>query len=260
MGSKSILENKSSLSTLISPVSPPTSACSDNFSGFHLPPVTTRIIYPYSHFSGRKGSFSRHSTTTNGRRFRRCDTLLSHGILGAFFWFALGTFITVLGIFIAKNAFHWDFLSIPKKLEQHNNNNNDHHRCTTNNDIKRTGKSDFPNGSSVNDASTTPKDHISVLNNGQHETDNTNDESLENKTGKTGGKCSSPACMTAASRILHRINLNHNPCDDFYQFSCGNFIAHNEIPDDSFQRSTLQEMQESILVDIKSKSLTLSLR
>lgn len=71
-----------------------------------------------------------------------------------------------------------------------------------------------------------------------------------------GGKeCKIPACMQAAARLLHRLDPQQAPCEDFYKFSCGNFIARNEIPDDSFQRSTLQEMQEGILIDIKSKSI-----
>ncbi|ODM97143.1 Membrane metallo-endopeptidase-like 1 [Orchesella cincta] len=73
-----------------------------------------------------------------------------------------------------------------------------------------------------------------------------------------GGECTTPACMQAAARLLHRLDPSHEPCEDFYKFSCGNFIARNEIPDDSFQRSTLQEMQQGILIDIKSKLSHLS--
>lgn len=74
----------------------------------------------------------------------------------------------------------------------------------------------------------------------------------KSRIGISENKCVSPVCMQAAARILHRLNATSDPCVDFYEFSCGNFIAHNEIPDDGFQRSTLQEMQESILVEIKS--------
>ncbi|CAG7723309.1 unnamed protein product [Allacma fusca] len=65
------------------------------------------------------------------------------------------------------------------------------------------------------------------------------------------GECVTPTCMKAAARILARYSDKYEPCQDFYGFSCGKFVAENEIPDDSFTRSTLQEMQESILTDIK---------
>jgi len=205
MGTKSILENKSSLSTLISPVSPPTSACSSSeFSGFHLPPVTTRI-YPYTHFPGNNADYR----SKNGR----LKHLTCHKILGAFFWFALGTFISVLVLCIVRHTFQWDILQLP------------FHR---NGDVNSFVKTDPKEVDLVKNSTKTSPTNLKV-------------------------KCVTPVCMEAAARILHRIDPHQDPCDDFYQFSCGSFIAHNEIPDDSFQRSTLQEMQESILVDIKSK-------
>ncbi|OXA58659.1 Membrane metallo-endopeptidase-like 1 [Folsomia candida] len=197
MGSKAILENKSSLSNLISPVSPPTSACSSSdFSGFHLPPATTRI-YPYSNFVGK------NNTKFKQRRNRNGNNSSQHGLLSAFFWFALGTFISVLVIFIATQTLVLDLTSSSTKK----------HLCEQQ-----------PQG----------------------QEDNNLTDSASN-----GDKCFRVECLKAASRIMHRMDQTQQPCDDFYQFSCGRFIAHNEIPDDSFQRSTLQEMQESILVDIK---------
>lgn len=80
---------------------------------------------------------------------------------------------------------------------------------------------------------------------------------LKNLDSKIGQPCITPTCMKAAGRILARHGANVDPCQDFYGFACGRFVAENEIPDDSFSRSTLQEMQESILIDIKSKLLTI---
>lgn len=206
MGTKSSLENKSSLSTLISPVSPPTSACSSSeFSGFHLPPAVT-TIYPYSNFSG--------SNTDYRTKKLKNSTCHHHGILGAFSWFALGTFVTVLAMY---TAVQWDLLQFS---------------------VNQAGASSFTDG-----------DHEIILNNVEFG----NDSIKKNTSSFLEVKCMTPACLQAAARILHRIDPDQDPCEDFYLTSCGSFIAHNEIPDDSFQRSTLQEMQESILVDIKSK-------
>lgn len=65
--------------------------------------------------------------------------------------------------------------------------------------------------------------------------------------------CWSPDCLRAASRILDRMDRTVSPCDDFYQFTCGNYVESNVVPDDSPYRSAMQEMQEDVLVIIRSK-------
>jgi len=138
MGTKALLENKNSLSALISPVSPPTSASSvSDFSGFHLPPVTTRIS-PYNisgacggsngtpHYSnlnnnyhrkgrplpggigglsanGKKGSSSSSSKSKASACFCRCFV----GLLLVLFWILIGIALAVFGIIIMRR--NWDF-------------------------------------------------------------------------------------------------------------------------------------------------------
>ncbi|XP_055356518.1 neprilysin-11-like [Paramacrobiotus metropolitanus] len=36
--------------------------------------------------------------------------------------------------------------------------------------------------------------------------------------------CQTPACKEIAEKVLSRINASVNPCDDFYQFSCGKWM------------------------------------
>ncbi|KAF5303211.1 hypothetical protein FQA39_LY10124 [Lamprigera yunnana] len=48
----------------------------------------------------------------------------------------------------------------------------------------------------------------------------------------TKNVCLTPGCIHTASHILKNMDPNVDPCDDFYQFSCGNFIKSTNIPDD----------------------------
>lgn len=44
--------------------------------------------------------------------------------------------------------------------------------------------------------------------------------------------CLTPDCVKTANAILENINEDVSPCDDFYQFTCGNFQKDVRIPDD----------------------------
>ncbi|KAK0395635.1 hypothetical protein QR680_001367 [Steinernema hermaphroditum] len=42
----------------------------------------------------------------------------------------------------------------------------------------------------------------------------------------------SPGFQKAAAHFLSSVNMSVNPCDDFFEFACGKWIANNPIPDD----------------------------
>ena len=38
--------------------------------------------------------------------------------------------------------------------------------------------------------------------------------------------------MEAAAEVLAKVDLRVDPCEDFYQFACGNYISSSAIADD----------------------------
>lgn len=49
---------------------------------------------------------------------------------------------------------------------------------------------------------------------------------------ENGKMCTTPGCIHAAWSILQKMDMSVDPCDDFYQFSCGQFLEKTTIPDD----------------------------
>ncbi|CAO3595603.1 unnamed protein product [Absidia cylindrospora] len=54
--------------------------------------------------------------------------------------------------------------------------------------------------------------------------------------------CTSVACREAAKNIINDMDLNIDPCTDFYQYACGNWIKTNELPADRSDTSTLSNI------------------
>lgn len=64
--------------------------------------------------------------------------------------------------------------------------------------------------------------------------------------------CLTTGCITAASRILNAIDASTDPCDDFYQFACGNFIKNTFIPDDKLIVDTFTELADHIDIQLRT--------
>lgn len=57
--------------------------------------------------------------------------------------------------------------------------------------------------------------------------------------------CLSRECITASSHIITSMDQTVNPCEDFYQYSCGGWIKENPIPDGKFSWSTFEKLWQT---------------
>ncbi|KAJ8668512.1 hypothetical protein QAD02_010175 [Eretmocerus hayati] len=64
--------------------------------------------------------------------------------------------------------------------------------------------------------------------------------------------CLTPGCVHTASSILSNMDLDVEPCDDFYKFACGNFLKNTVIPDDKTSVNTFSVISDNLQKQLRS--------
>lgn len=62
--------------------------------------------------------------------------------------------------------------------------------------------------------------------------------------------CLTAGCIHTASKVLDAMDSTIEPCDDFYNFACGNFVKNTNIPDEKVSVNTF-----SIIGDLLQEQL-----
>uniref|UniRef100_A0A915CCL5 Peptidase family M13 n=2 Tax=Parascaris univalens TaxID=6257 RepID=A0A915CCL5_PARUN len=58
--------------------------------------------------------------------------------------------------------------------------------------------------------------------------------------------CTSKGCVLAASHLLMAMNASADPCDNFYEYACGQWNRDHPIPDDMFAYGTFAYVRENV--------------
>lgn len=66
----------------------------------------------------------------------------------------------------------------------------------------------------------------------------------------TSEVCTTIPCLHAASRIYQYINPNVDPCNNFYEFACGNFLKHAHGDEDLYFNTQLEKHRQRELVEL----------
>ncbi|CAG0881750.1 unnamed protein product [Cyprideis torosa] len=82
-------------------------------------------------------------------------------------------------------------------------------------------------------------------------TSGTSDESDQPDSDDTDDEQTMTTGDSEASEILQNMNTSVDPCDDFFEFACGSFVANTVIPDDRTSVSQFSKISDKLKEDLR---------
>ncbi|KAJ8664917.1 hypothetical protein QAD02_006579 [Eretmocerus hayati] len=70
-----------------------------------------------------------------------------------------------------------------------------------------------------------------------------------------GKICDTEVCKETAATLLRNMDKTVNPCDDFYQFACGNYMKSFAIPNDKMKVNPVSQLEDQIDFQLRKSIL-----
>lgn len=64
--------------------------------------------------------------------------------------------------------------------------------------------------------------------------------------------CYTSGCISSAAQVLSAMDQKVEPCDDFFQFACGNYELNTIIPDDKIVVDTFSTLTDHIDIQLRT--------
>ena len=77
---------------------------------------------------------------------------------------------------------------------------------------------------------------------------------FSNVGGETTGErvCLTESCVKTAARLLRQMDRTVDPCQDFYQFACGGFIADTVLPEHKTRLGSYDLLRDELNKNLKA--------